>query len=270
MYFTSGGQMNYFILTISLLLFLKTTLLAKKPFDSKNIDFKLEIGSLEASFAGTMKDATSSTDFNKDLGYTSSKVSYFSFQARFKKMNIPTIVFTFVDFSQNENATLNNKSIIEQDYNESVRSTINYKALNMFLYREFKTKGSYVVFFNEAYYTGDIEVDLGMNIKNITYSFYINSNVVTKEETLNVDTNIYMPYAALKYYRYYFTFFANISDVSFSDIKSKSYNIGIEYQIMKNISVGLSYTYEDFEEKVKNDKVNFETSGNMFSVKYNF
>jgi hypothetical protein len=153
-----------------------------------------------------------------------------------------------------------------------VVTKMNYEVLNAVLFQEFKKKGSMVSLLGKSIYSGDLEFDIGVNIKMIDYILQMKD--ITKTDSIymydKVKSTILLPYAGFKYYRYGLVLFGNMSALSFADAKSTNYQFGAQYQILENIALGYSYMYEDFQATEKSDHINFKTAGNKFSLIYAF
>ena len=255
------------ILSIFLVLFLSYSNLSALD----DVDLEFEAGVFQASFSGNISNPTNNVTFDDDLGFDDTTSSYFGIKAKFKNEWIPVLHINYLTFSENSNANLSNKTIGATPFNEIVNSNIDYTVFNTILYYEFKAKGKHKRMFGKSRYTGDYEIDLGFNIKNVDYNYDVVSTAdSTKTEYIKVNSFIFLPYAGFQYYLYHFSFFANISTLSFSDVKSTSYNVGMNYEIMEDLRLGMTYIYEDFEETIINDTITFETFGLMFSIKYIF
>ena len=235
-----------------------------------DVDLEFEVGMMEASFGGDVTNITNSVTFDNDLGYQDTTSSYFSIKAKFQNEWIPVIHINYKDFSEKSDILLAGQLIGDTAFTEIVNTNIEYTVLNSILYYEFKSKGTKKRMFGKERYTGDFEIDLGINVKNIDYTYDMLGTVSGDSEYINVKSSILLPYVGMKYYIYYLSLFADISTLSFSDVKATSYNLGVDYQMIRNLYLGLTYFYEDFEETISNDTITFESSGLMFSVKYAF
>ena len=262
--------MKNLLYLLLVLLFLNSNLSALD-----DVDLEFEVGMMNAEFGGDITNSTSTTGsvtFDDDLGFTDSTSSYFAVRAKFGNEWIPTIYVNYMNFSESQTKDLfgqiGDSVFGSSSAGESVTSNIDYKVINTILYYEFKSKGKRKRMFGKQRYTGDFEIDLGINLKNVDYSFDIAGT--TDTEFIKVKSSILLPYAAMRYYLYYLSVFADISTLSFSDVKATSYSLGIDYEMIRNLYLGLTYFYEDFEETISNDTIDFQSSGFMFSVKYAF
>ncbi|PHS58795.1 MAG: hypothetical protein COB17_02285 [Sulfurimonas sp.] len=235
-----------------------------------DVDLEFEVGVMNASFSGDISNTINTLSFDSDLGIKDSTASFFGVKARFRNKWFPVININYMNFSESKNSVLSGQKIGDTFFSELVESNIKYTVLNSMLYYEFKAKGKRKRMFGKVRYTGDLEIDLGVNFKNIDF-FYDVSGTVTKDtEYIKIQSSLLLPYVAMRYYIYNLSLFTNISTLSFSDIKSTSYSFGADYQMIMNFYLGLTYFYEDFEKKILNDTIRFQSSGLMFSVKYNF
>jgi len=235
-----------------------------------DVDLEFEVGMMNASFSGDISNTVNAVSFDGDLGYNDNTSSYFSLKAKFGNEWIPVIHVNYKNFSEGQSSVLSNHKIGDTYFDELTKSNIKYTVLNSIFYYEFKSKGKKKRMFGKQRYTGDLEIDLGVNVKNIDYSYDMVGNVSGNEEYINVSSSILLPYVGMKYYLYHLSLYADISTLSFSDVKATSYNFGIDYEMVRNLYLALTYFYEDFEETIINDTVTFKSSGLMFSVKYDF
>jgi hypothetical protein len=174
---------------------------------------------------------------------------------------------------QNKDANFggNTKTIVEAEFNTSVSSNIKYQVFNSVVFYDFIKKGRKAKFLRWDMYTGDVEVDLGMNVKYINYKIEVKDNTNTNPASYEaVNAFIVLPYIGMKYYLYDFALYGNASMLSFAEEKALSYQVGIEYRVMKNLYLSVSRLYEDFEATEKKDTINFKVIGNKFSFKYLF
>jgi hypothetical protein len=263
------------IFRIFIFLFLTTSLFSADNTDSwySKIDTKVEAGMFLSNFEGDISNASSTTDFKDDYGYDKTTSSYFSLQFRFDYDYMPNIDISYFNMKQSQNADLNKSfEVAGTDFNGTVSTAIDYKVLNVVLHKEFKTKGDRIVMFGRKFYPGDVEFDIGMNIKSVFYLFQVkdSSDSSAEYEFLGVNSIIPLPYLGIKYYYYNFIGYANISALSFSEAKAMDYQIGIDYRVIDRLYLSASYIYEDFEATAGRDKVYFKTVGNKFSFKYIF
>jgi len=257
--------MKHLFFLLCTLLFIHTNLSALD-----DVDLEFEVGMTDASFGGDIANTSTTTDFDTDLGFDDTKSSYFSLKAKFKPKWMPTVRVNFLNFSESSLASVVGQKIGDTTYTEDLQSDIEYRVINTLLYYEFKSRGKKKRMFGKQRYTGDMEVDIGINLKNVDFSFNTIGLTTGDTEYINVQSSILLPYVGMRYYLYYLSVYADISTLSFSDTKATSYSFGVDYQMIRDFYIALSYFYEDFEKDIVNDTVTFETSGLIFSIKYNF
>ena len=265
--------MFFRVLLVCLML---TSLYAKEKSWQEKIYISVEAGMHMSEFDGTLTNETSSASFRDDFGYSDvTTSSYFALGLMFDYDYVPNIGISYFNDQQNTNMVLNKKIQVADktfDVNSSVVTDIAYQVLNVVIYEDFKTKGSRVKFFKWNIYPGDIEFDVGINLKVIDWKYQIRDAATTGASThwVRVEENIPLPYIGFKYYYYRFRAYANISSLSFSDAKSTNYEMGVDFRLVDELYISASYLYEDFEAVEKKDTVKFQTSGNKFSFKYIF
>ena len=258
---------------ILVLFFLAISLHGDDAWYSK-FSAQIEAGVYMNEFGGDLSNSASVVDFADELGYEDTYASYFGLVIDNDYSYLPTLNISFINMKQDKDAVLNsNKKVVEKsDFNGSVNSKIDYSVINIALYGSLKQKGSMQRFLRWSFYTGDIEFNLGMNVKSINYQFQIRDmdDTTNTYHYVRVNTFVPLPYLGIRYYLYDLVVFANGSALSLADAKSTNYQAGLEYRVFENFYLGASYMYEDFEATEKEDKVNFQTSGGKFSFKYIF
>ena len=236
---------------------------------------EIEAGMHFSDFDGTISNAYSESDFREDYDYTETASSYFALSIYNENDYMPNIVFSYFNAKQNEDSDLNSQIYVADgvfDANDSVSTTIDYQVLNIALYQDLKIKGRRVKFLFWKFYPGDIEFDVGMNLKVITWEFQAKDAIASNPSShwITVDSQIPLPYLGSKYYYYDFRAYANVSALSFSEAKSTNYEVGFDYKVIKHLFLSASYMYEDFKATEKKDTIEFKTRGNKFSFKYVF
>lgn len=236
----------------------------------------IEVGMHLSDFDGTIENVNSSSSFQNDFGYTDTSSSYFTFELKLDYDYAPNVEVSYFNDKQNSNSTFTKYTEIADgkfDVNETVHSSIDYQVLNVVLYKDFKKKGSMVRFFGKSFYTGDIEFDVGLNLKYIDWYFNVRDND-GEDYWDEVNSIIPLPYIGFKYYYYRLQLYANISALSFSEAKSTNYEFGLYFRVIDDLYMGASYIYEGFEATVEKDDhidtVDFNTAGNKISFKYVF
>ncbi|MDO8454145.1 MAG: hypothetical protein Q7S59_06195 [Sulfurimonas sp.] len=222
-----------------------------------------------SDFQGTLSNAAPSViDFKDDFKYANTASSFFSVETRFDYDYVPNIYISYFNMTQKNDVNISRGVTMVSTPFTNAATNIDYKVLNAVFFQDFKAKGAV----KKGFYLGDIELDIGANLKVIDYLVRMKDNANPSAIYMydKVDALIVLPYAGFKYYRYNFVLFGNISSLSYSESKATSYQFGIEYQVIKNIYLGYSYMYEDFQAIEKKDHIDFRTIGNKFSIKYAF
>ncbi len=221
-----------------------------------------------SDFKGTLSNANSVIDFKDDFKYADTTSSFFSVETRFDYDYAPNIYISYFNMTQKNDVLFDRTVTMVSTPFTNATTNIDYKVLNMTVFQDFKAKGAV----KKGFYLGDIELDIGANLKVIDYLVRMKDNANPNALYMydKVDATIVLPYAGFKYYRYGFVLFGNISSLSYSESKAMGYQFGIEYQVIKDIYLGYSYMYEDFQAIEKKDHIDFKTVGNKFSIKYAF
>jgi len=238
------------------------------------IHTKVGFSLYNSDYKGTLSnpETAKAIDFKNDFKYADTTSSFFSLEMQFDFPYIPNIYISYFNMNQTDDVDFNRSITFNDTLFNKVRASIDYKVLNTILFQEFKAKGRRIPFFNRSFYSGDIEFDIGANIKIIDYLIQMKdlNNPASAYRFDRVESTLILPYAGLKYYRYDLVLFANISSLSFAKSKATSYQFGVEYQVINNIYLGYGYMYEDFKATEKRDDINFKTAGNKFSIKFAF
>lgn len=236
----------------------------------------IEVGMHLSDFDGTLENVNSSSNFQSDLGYTDTSSSYFEIALEFDYAYAPNIELSYFNDKQTQNSTFSKYTEIADgqfDVNETVHSAIDYQVLNIVFYKEFKKKGTAVRLFGKIFYPGDIEFDIGANLKYINWHFNV-KDADGESYWDDVNSIIPLPYLGFKYYYYRFQAYANVSALSFSEAKSTNYEFGAAFKVIDDLYIEASYIYEGFEATVEKnghiDKVDFNTAGNKVSFRYVF
>lgn len=246
---------------------------AKDSSWNDGISVKLEAGIFMNDLQGSVSNGVSSMSFEDELGYTTSETSYFGMEFKFDYDYVPNIDIGYFDVEQNRDSVLDsNKTLASREFSGQVFSKMEYSVFHILLYKDIKYKGSYLNFLRWKVYSGDIEYDLGVNVKCINYMIRI------KDFTSDSDAYSYdrvnsilpMPYIGFKYFWYDFMVLGNVSAFSLDDTEFMSYQLSLDYRVLGNLYLSASYLYESFQALEKKDTVKFKTSGNKFSFKYKF
>lgn len=232
-----------------------------------------EAGLFMNDFDGDISNATpSEVKFRDELNYDNTNSSFFALRLSNDYNYVPDIDISYMNVQQNKNSELNTTRVITQggDYNGTIRTKIDYSVLNVVLKSSFKYKGSMAKFWMWDFYTGDIEYNLGLNTKLISYRFDIEHADGSLPSFISVDSVLVLPYVGVKYYWYDFVAYAHGSALSFSEAKAINYEYGLDYRLIKGMYISASYMYEEFEATEKQDTVYFQSYGPKFSIKYHF
>lgn len=258
-----------------LLLFLTLTSLygAQRYTESDSVDLKLEFGMIFLDTSGDIDNTASikglENDFKDDYEYRDLRASYFAVDTVFHYNYVPNLRISYFTMNDNKNSDVNAtvREVVFED-TVSVSTTLDYSVLSGIIYQDFKIKGDHATFFSKPYYTGDIEFDIGVNLKNLEWRFNIENS--TQNAWIQVSKFIFLPYIGFKYYLYDFIAYADVSALAIGDAESSTYNVGVEYQVIEDLYLGIGYQHEFFEVLEKTDTVRFETSGYKVSFKYVF
>jgi len=259
-------------------LILITNLLYAKSWYN-NFHPSLEAGMHLATFKGNIENINSTASFENDLGYDRSFSSYFVFGLKSDYKYFPHFYVSYFNETQSKDVNTPKKIYVANavfDTNSSLSSTIDYKVINVVLYKDLKIKGERFQFLRWNIYPGDIEFDIGMSAKIVHWKIQLTKNVNNGVYPywIIVDETIPLPYFGFKHYFYNLRTYGSISALSLNNAKSLNYEVGIEYRLIKNLYISASYLYEGFEaveeRNAHRDTVSFKTVGNKFSFKYFF
>ena len=241
---------------------------------SDRFEVQVEAGVLMNEFDGDLKNPTSTLDFAKELSYEDTYSSYLGLKIKNDYEYLPQLSFNFIDMKEESDSVFSeSKEVANWDFAGSVTSQTKYRVANLVLHNSYKLKGSMQKFLRWQYYTGDVEFNIGVNIKYINYSLRVKNNVSGIPEPyayVNINTFVAQPYIGMTYYWYDLGLFANGSALSISNTKARNYQVGVEYRLYKDLYLSASYLFEDFQATELKDKVDFKTYGNKFTFKYIF
>jgi len=233
-----------------------------------------------ANFDGSIKNYKSDIKYKSDanntisLGYDGSNLSYFESELRTDRWYIPIINVSYMDIVETQDSDLNSTThMIGIDFNSSVTTKTTYKVINFKLYKAFLKKGDKFKIGKRKIYVGDIEIDLGLNVKYMVYGFRAKNNPAVKDAPVNyidVKQFVALPYLGVRYYYYNLILHANISVLGVGRVQASNYMYGAEYRIYKRVYLGAAYFNESFKAVEKEDTVKFSTNGAKFSIKYIF
>ncbi len=250
------------------LLFFNYVLLAESK-----IDTKIEAGIYMPTLNGSINNHQSSSDISKDYGFTNTTASYLSLLLLLDYPYIPNLSIDYFYMQENEDTVLNKTvAVADGTFSSSISSKIDYNVLNAVFFQDFKKKGSFFSLFGKRYYTGDLEFDVGINTKYISWKFEIQdkTNLNQSPSWIYVNEFIALPYLGFKYYLYNLSIYSNISALSLMDAKSMNYQIALSYRVINGLYLNGAYIHEEFKAIEKSDTVEFNTSGYKFSFIYAF
>ncbi len=248
-------------------------LCAKEQNWYDNIDLKIEAGIYLPTFGGDISNVYGETTFDEDLGYNDTTASYFSLFIKHDRAYTPNLIINYFNMKDNQHTTLtNSKNLVDTSFDSSVATVINSSVLNVVLYQDLMLKGKYLKLFGTYYYTGDLEFDVGLDTKLVSWDFSIQDLTdLSKEQSwIEVSEFIPLPYLGINYYLYNLVVYANVSTLSFVDAKATSYQAGVDYRVVDGLYLSAGYLYEEFEAVEDLDTITFNTSGYKFSFKYAF
>ena len=237
------------------------------------IDIKIEASMYQPSLDGSILNNYSNTDLQNDFKYSKAKASYFGVEILLDYDYVPNIDINFLNMKDNKDTILTQPRVIaDGDFNGTTSSAIEFSVLNTVIYQDFKQKGSVLSLFGKKFYSGDIEFDIGINIKLISWHYEIQDlkDLTKSSSWVKADMFIPLPYLGFKYYLYDITAFAQSSALSFSEAKSTNYLLGIDYLVIDDLYLSVSYLYEQFKAVQRQDTVDFYTKGYKFGFKYAF
>jgi len=242
-------------------------------FAEKTIKTKIEAGLFSANMKGDISNLKGKSDFNDDLGYSDFYASYFSVELEHNYDYIPNVYLGLFNMKQGEDAILTKEvEIAESLYSADITSKMDYYVLNLLLYSDLMLKGNTISAFGKRFYTGDVEFDIGVDVKYINWQYQVINKEPLKSGNswIRVNEFIPLPYLGIKYYRYKLMVYANVSALSFQDAKSISAEAGIDYRFVDGLFLSVGYMYENFDVIEDDDTVYFQTDGIKLGFKYAF
>jgi len=236
------------------------------------VDIEFKAGLTQQQLSGSISNINSDTAFENELAYDTTYSSLFSLE--FRDMNyIPNIKLSYMNTQESSSAVLDKTIVIANsrfDQNSSVFSEIDYKQFNALIYKDFFLQGTYL--FDGMFYSGDIEMDLGINVQYTQWNFDIKniSNPTQAVSYIYVNSFIASPSLAVKYYLYHVSMEIFADALAYQDEKVLHYGANISYNFDTGVVVSLAYNYNKFELTEKEDKVDFSTAGVTFMFGYHF
>ena len=232
-----------------------------------------------ADFDGSIKNYKSDVNYRAEsngtsgLNYNKSALSYFESELRTTKWYIPTVSISYMSIVETQNSDLNETHLISVDFNSSVTTKTSYEVINFKMFKSFFKKGDRFKVGGKKFYPGDLELDLGFNVKRMVYRFELVDKSLGDSAQLNyidVKQFIALPYVGVRYYFYNLILYANVSALGLSRVQASNYIYGAEYRVYKKIYMGIAYMDESFKAVEKEDTVTFSSTGTKLSVKYIF
>ena len=238
---------------------------------SQAIELELTAGLAQQNISGYINNVDSKSKFKNDLSYDQTYSSLFSLELR--DMYIPNIKILYMNTQESATATLQKSIVIAKnqfDQNSSVFSEIEYKQFNAIVYKEFLMKGTYLA--ENALYSGDLEIDLGVNTQYTKWNFNIKNmtNTTQPEAWIHIKSFIASPYLALKYYLYNIKVEIFGDALAYKDEKVLHYGVNLAYTFDMGIVLSVGYNYNEFELTEHEDKINYASSGVDFMFGYRF
>lgn len=244
---------------------------------TQKMDIKIEAGLYLPTISGDISNTSSRTDLNDDLGFNKSTASYFSFEYRHSYNYLPNIYISYFNMKKNADDSNLSKDAVVADatFSSGIKtaSTIEYSTLNTIFYQDFLIKGKTTKsIFGQRIYLGDLEFDIGLNIKNLSflYSIQNKSDLSIPLSWIRVNEFIPLPYFGFKYYRYNVTIYGDISALSFSEARSTTGQLAIDYRVVAGLYLTAGYLYESVDVVEDGDTVVFDTSGVRLGFRYKF
>lgn len=251
-----------------------TTLFAVDESLKENMEFKMEAGIFLPTLSGDISNTITNTNFADSLAFKNSSASYLSFESRLNYDYSPNFFISYFNIQDHSDTTLpEDITLAGADYTAGIdiTSTVDYDSVNIVAYQDFLLKGGSRALFGR-YYPGDIEFDIGINVKYINWQYSIKdkTNLLRSDSWIKVYQFIPLPYFAFKYYRYNIMINGDISAISIERAKVTSAQITFDYRLVKGVYASMGYLYESFEVVEKSDTVVFNSSGTKLSFKYKF
>ena len=236
--------------------------------EEAKVTAKFEVGIYVPSISGTITNGVSPSNFQDDFGYKNSASSYLAMELLLNYDYAPNLYVGYFNMQERQDTTLTSSvRVAEGDFNGSVSSSVDYEVLNVVFYQDFKTKGGFFSILGKAFYSGDIEFDVGINAKLLSWRFQATNSA---SSWIHAYEFIPLPYLGAKYYLYDFIAYANVSALAVNRATSATYQAGLEYRVVKGLYFSASYLREEFTVVELKDTVDFTTSGYRFGVKYAF
>lgn len=262
------------MLRLFLLVLMINPLVANEDFLSDKIITKVEAGLFLPKISGSVSNVADEGDFEKDFTYMDSSATYLSLEILLDYDYVPNLDISYFNLQDSQHATLDrNLTVADGTFGSDVATVIDYQIATATLFQDFKIKGDYISLFGSGLYSGDLEFDIGMSTKLVSWNFEVRDLTLpatNPSSWIHVDQLIVLPYLGVKYYLYDFLLHADVNALSFSDAKSISYEAAIDYRVVGGVYLSAAYLHEEFKADEEDDTVTFGTSGYRLSFKYAF
>ncbi len=256
-------------------LIIVASLFAQNNSGASKVEVKIEAGLFLPKLGGAISNTITTADFNNDLGFSKSSASFFALETKLNYDYAPNFYINYFNFKEHADASLSKSIVIADDTYASaanITSVVDFNTVNAIIYQNFLLKGKTVDIYSRRFYPGDIEFNIGLNVKNLNYDYTVQDKdtIARSPSWIKVYEFIPLPYFGFRYYRYNFMILGDISALSFSRAKSTSAQISVDYRVVAGVYVSAGYVYEQFDVVEDNDRVVFRTSGTKLSFKYKF
>ena len=237
------------------------------------IDTDIEVSLFLPSIGGTISNVEGTSDFKSDFGYGDSYATYLALNIKANDNLIPNLSISYFNMQDDTSADLNKTiKVADGTFSSSVATTIDYQILSAIVYQDLKGKGKMFSLFGKAFYSGDVEFDIGIDTKYLKWNYEVEdlSDTTKPSSWIHITEFIPSPYLGVRYYLYNFVLRGDVSALAFSRAEVASYKIAAEYRVVGGLYLNGGYMYERFNVTEKNDKIEFKTAGYKFGFRYAF
>ncbi len=263
--------MRYFYLTLLLLISAQTLFAAYSA--QSNLTTTIEVGMFVSEPDSVIENIDGKYDFQDDFKYKQFNASYFGIDINHQYAYIPNIAVNYFTQQESQSTPLDkNITIANDSYTGKVKSVTDYSVLNTLLYYTFKQGSDYNSIMGYNLYTGHLEVDVGINIKYIDWSFIIQdlNNTQRSSSWITVKGISPAPYLAFRYNIWRISLYTKASALAMSETEILDFEGGVIVQLFQGLHLSASYMYESFKATEGNDKIDFITGGYKASLLYKF
>jgi len=235
------------------------------------VELTLKAGLSKQQLSGSIDNINAKSTFENDFAYDTTDTSTFSLELR--DIYIPNIKILYFNIQESASNTLQQDIVVAQNSfakGSDIFSEIEYKQLNALFYEDFLFKGDYL--FANTLYSGDLEIDLGLNAQYTQWNFDVESltNPTQPKAWIHIKSNLISPYIAFKYYVSHIQIELFGDALAYKDEKVIHYGGDIQYHFERGIILSVGYTYNEFELTEKEDDVTFNSYGVDFMFGYRF